>query len=476
MIRRHAHVLGAIAALVALTALVGSATAGKSASGSGSFEGSQKLRQALEVDAIIDELEQFQAIADANGGNRASGFGGHDASVDYVADKLDKAGWKVSLQAFDFDVFFQDEDSVFEQTAPDPQTYVENEEYSTMEFSGSGDVTEELVAIDLVLPPGAEPSTSNSGCEPEDFTGTGVSGQIALMQRGTCDFRVKVDNAAAAGAVGAVIFNEGQPGRTDVIFGTLGGPNAAIPAVDTSFATGEDLSNGVANGATGTTVHIKTVTHSEERTTENVIAETKKGDPDNVVMAGAHLDSVTEGPGINDNGTGSATLLELAEQIAQGKGSLTPENKLRFAFWGAEEEGLVGSTYYVSQLTEEEGTDIALYLNFDMIGSPNFARFIYDGNGSKFGSPGPDGSDAIERTFERYFDRKDLASGQTAFDGVRTTARSSTSESPPVACSPGRRRSRPRPSSRHTAAPRARPSIPATTKPATTSTTSAAVG
>ena len=146
-----------------------------------------------------------------------------------------------------------------------------------------------------------------------------------------------------------------------------------------------------------------------------MIAETKTGDPDNVVMAGAHLDSVQAGPGINDNGSGSATLLELARQIS--KLHVKPENKLRFAWWGAEEEGLVGSTEYVNQLTDEEGADIALYLNFDMIASPNFARLIYDGNGSAFGTPGPDGSDAIERTFQRYFERKDLASGQTAFDG-----------------------------------------------------------
>jgi Zn-dependent M28 family amino/carboxypeptidase len=96
---------------------------------------------------------------------------------------------------------------------------------------------------------------------------------------------------------------------------------------------------------------------------------------------------------------------------------MKPEQKLRFAWWGAEEEGLVGSTHYVSELTEEEGADIALYLNFDMIGSPNFARLIYDGNGSAFGAPGPDGSGAIERTFQRYFSHVDLASGQTAFDG-----------------------------------------------------------
>ncbi len=266
--------------LITAIALSSVALAGKGGSGGpagdgpgGPFRDSEKLRKALTVDGISDHLERLQAIADANGGNRASGFGGHDASVDYVVRTLSRAGWRVDTQEFNFDVFFQDAPSTFEQISPTAETYVEDTDYATTEFSGSGDVTAELVAIDLILLPTAEPS-STSGCEDSDFAGTGVAGKIALIQRGTCTFREKVDNAAEADAVGVVLFNEGQPGRSDVIFGTLGGPNAAIPTVDTSFALGEDLSNGVATGATGTTVHIQTTTHSENRTTENVLAET----------------------------------------------------------------------------------------------------------------------------------------------------------------------------------------------------------
>ncbi len=269
------------------------------------------------------------------------------------------------------------------------------------------------MAVDLTIPPAAEPSSS-SGCEASDFTTANVTGKIALMQRGTCDFAVKVENAAAAGAVGSVIFNEGQEGRTDVVFGTLG-TEAKIPAVDTSFALGSDLANGVTNGPTGTTVHIKTTTHVENLKTSNVVAETPGGSKKNVVMAGAHLDSVNDGPGINDNGTGSATLLELARQIS--KLGVEPQNKIRFGWWGAEEEGLIGSTEYVAGLKKGKLAKIALYLNFDMLGSPNFARLIYDGDGSGFDSAGPKGSDKIERTFARYFERVGLATEETAFDG-----------------------------------------------------------
>ena len=133
--------------------------------------------------------------------------------------------------------------------------------------------------------------------------------------------------------------------------------------------------------------------------TYNLVAETRYGNPKNVVMVGAHLDSVFEGPGINDNGSGSAALLEMAVLLRKAY----PLNKIRFAWWGAEESGLVGSTYYVNNLTPEEKKKIKAYLNFDMIGSPNYANFIYDGDGSSFGLQGPPGSAAIEHLFEAYF-------------------------------------------------------------------------
>ena len=124
---------------------------------------------------------------------------------------------------------------------------------------------------------------------------------------------------------------------------------------------------------------------AETRTAENVLAETKTGNDDEVVMVGAHLDSVIEGPGINDNGSGAAALLEVAENMRR----VNPQNTVRFALWGAEEFGLLGSEHYVANLNEEESRDIALYLNFDMIGSPNYFRGIYDGDGDGFGVPGP---------------------------------------------------------------------------------------
>ena len=208
----------------------------------------------------------------------------------------------------------------------------------------------------------------------------------------------------------ALIFNEGQEERTDVVVGTLGEPGIEIPVVGISFDLGKQLFE-----ADGARVSLDVETLAETRETSNVIAETKKGRADRAIVVGAHLDSVAEGPGINDNGSGSSVILETALEMANL--NIKPANKVRFAFWGAEESGLLGSEEYVSTLSEDQLDQIALNLNFDMLGSPNFVRFVYDGNGSDTPDAGPAGSAQIERVFERYFRAKNLPTEPTAFDG-----------------------------------------------------------
>ena len=374
---------------------------------------SQQLRQALTPGGMFHHLRQFQQIADNNGGIRASGTSGYDRSADYVVRRLRNAGWDVTRQHFDYLFFDETATPQLSRVSPSPETYTPEEDFNTMDYSGSGDVTANLIATnDIVIPPGAQASTSNSGCEPGDFP-AGTAGKIALIQRGTCDFVVKALNAQAAGAVGAIIFNEGQPGRQETLAGTLGETEEVdIPVTGTSFAIGEELFNLLKQGAVRMHMFIQTLI--EMRRTSNVFAETPTGRRDRVVMAGAHLDSVTEGPGIQDNGTGSAALIEIAEEISEL--GIEPRNRLRFAWWGAEEAGLVGSEHYVEGLTNRQRNNIELYLNFDMIGSPNFARFVYDGSGD-IGPKGPSGSTKIERTFVSYFNSVGLASEPTEFDG-----------------------------------------------------------
>jgi Zn-dependent M28 family amino/carboxypeptidase len=212
------------------------------------------------------------------------------------------------------------------------------------------------------------------------------------------------------------MFNEGQPGRDELLTGTLGNP-VGIPVVGVSYEDGAALA-----GA-GVTARVTTKTETDlNRETENVIAdlsskELKHTNKDQVVVVGAHLDSVAVGPGINDNGTGSATILEIAEQMADLKLTKKLERPVRFAFWGAEESGLLGSEHYVADLSDSARSKIYANLNFDMLGSPNYVRFVYDGDGSAGGDAGPAGSDAIESIFTDYFGTKGLASEPTDFDG-----------------------------------------------------------
>jgi Zn-dependent M28 family amino/carboxypeptidase len=377
---------------------------------------SSELRAAVTVDGIMEHQIAFQQIADANGGTRASGLPGYDASADYVVERLEAAGYIVTRQEFVWDFFEELTTPILEQVSPTPTAYVWGEDFVTMDYSGSGDVTAVVQPTnDIVIPPGDTASTSNSGCEPEDFADF-ETGNIALVQRGTCDFIVKAMNAEAAGAVGVIIFNEGQEdlGRAELLAGTLGGPGVTVPVTGTTFALGEDLYEAWVAG-TPVTVHMVTSTFTEPRTTENIFAETPAGRDDRVVLVGAHLDSVTEGPGINDNGSGSSTILEIAEEIAEL--GIEPTNTIRFAFWGAEESGLVGSEFYVSQLTKRERKNIAVNLNFDMVGSPNYVRFVYDGNGSDTETAGPVGSGQVEEVFLDYFASQGLETESTAFDG-----------------------------------------------------------
>jgi aminopeptidase Y len=368
------------------------------------------LVKAVSGKNVTKHLQVLQAIAKVNTNTRVSGTRGFDLSRDYVAGRLRAAGYRVTVQPFEFLFEGYRTPPVLRRTSPDPKTYTYGffSDYVAMGDSPAGSVSGQTQAVDLVLPPGEAANSSSSGCEASDFDGF-VAGRIALMQRGTCNFRVKVDNAMAAGASGAIVFNEGQEGRTEIDLNpVLGGPGVTIPSFFTSFAVGAELA-----ATAGTSVTMNWDPISETRTTYNVIAETKKGDPNNVVMAGAHLDSVQEGPGINDNGSGSAGILEVALQFAKTK----PKNKVRFAFWGAEEFGLLGSQHYVDALTPEEREKITLYLNFDMIGSPNYTFGIYDGDGDAFGTAGPEGSAQIEEDFEKFYTGRRLPFTATAFTG-----------------------------------------------------------
>ncbi|MEV0614106.1 M28 family metallopeptidase [Nonomuraea sp. NPDC050404] len=400
-------VIGAITAAAVVLAPIAFASP---ADAHGSKDSVRQLVKAVSGKNVKKHLWALQAIAKLNDDTRVSGTRGFDLSRDYVAYLLRRAGYDVTIQPFEFTFDGYITPPVFKRTSGTQKTYTYGffSDYVAMQDSPAGAVSGTLQAVDLVLPPGPVANSSSSGCEAADFAGF-TAGNIALMQRGTCSFRIKVDNAIAAGASAAVVFNEGQEGRTEIDLNpTLGGPGVTIPSFFTSFAVGNELA-----ATAGTTVQMNWDPIVETRTTYNVIAQSRKGNPDNVVMLGAHLDSVQEGPGINDNGSGTAGILEVALQMARSK----PKNQMRFAFWGAEEFGLLGSQHYVNALTPEERAKITLYLNFDMIASPNYTFGIYDGDGDAFGTAGPPGSDVIEEDFEKFFANRGQPFTATAFTG-----------------------------------------------------------
>jgi Zn-dependent M28 family amino/carboxypeptidase len=380
------------------------ATAGPAAAGGNSCEQRtnntiSKLLECVDVAGVKEHLAALQDIADANGGNRASGSAGFAASADYVESTLEQAGYTVTRQDFDFPFYELTEEPTFARTSDPARTFLYGTDFQDMSLSGSDAVEAPAVAVDI--------AGGTSGCEAQDFAGFPI-GSIAIIKRGSCAFGDKAANAQAAGAVGAVIFNDGaDETRTGLIGGTLGTP-VDIPVLDTTFAIGPTLP--------GANLAIDVQAVSELRSTQNLIAELPGKSTDGVVMVGAHLDSVPEGPGINDNGSGTAALLELAQNLRK----VRAEHPVRFAWWGAEEAGLVGSQSYVDSLSESELARIGSYLNFDMLASPNFARFVYDGDGSTFEAPegyvSPESS-AIEALFEEFYDSRGLTYEDTEFDG-----------------------------------------------------------
>ncbi|WP_307800894.1 M28 family peptidase [Actinomadura violacea] len=351
-------------------------------------------------------LSAFQQIADYNGGNRAVGGQGFEVSVRYVVGRLKKAGFEPRVQRFTFPYWRERSKPVLARVAPSKASYAVGTDFLTFAYSGAGEVTAPVQAVDL--PPSGE---GTSGCESGDFAHF-RKGSIALMQRGTCSFATKVAKAKAAGAAAAVIYN--KPGEKGPVNGTVE-KVAPIPVVGPSYKAGAELAKAARKG--GLKLRVKTDAVHGKRSAGNVIADTRRGRAGNVVVAGAHLDSVPAGPGINDNATGAAALLAVAEKI----GKLPAKdlrNRVRFAWWGAEEEGLVGSTHYVKSLSAAERGRIALDLNFDMLGSPNGTRAVYDGDHSAHaGTVPPAGSGAIEKVFRDYFAARRLPVTQTPFDG-----------------------------------------------------------
>ncbi|MEU3920465.1 M28 family metallopeptidase [Streptomyces sp. NPDC029004] len=361
----------------------------------------RKLVERSSAQDAYKHLKKFQQIADTTGGNRAAGSLGHDASAAYVYQQLKKYGYDVSYERFEF-LYTETQAEKLSVVSPTPRDVV----IKAMTYTKStpvGGVKADLAAV---------PPDATTGCEAADYASGTFTGKIALIKRGGCTFAAKQAAAAEAGAIGAVIYNNAE----GALSGTIGDAAAGkIPTGGITLAEGEKLAADLAGGPVNVSFEIREF--QQTRATNNVIAETRHGNAANTVMLGAHLDSVTAGPGINDNGSGSAGLLEVAEELA--KAEKRPANKVRFAWWSAEENGLLGSEHYVANLSNLGKKEIKLYLNFDMIASPNYGQFVYDGDDSDgVGAPaGPTGSAQLERDINAFLDKRGTPHEGTDFTG-----------------------------------------------------------
>jgi Peptidase family M28/PA domain len=342
-----------------------------------------KLLPCITKDDLWNHMKKFQAIADANPSpadghpSRNSGEPGYKASADYVAQVMKDAGYNVTIQQYPFTYYAYTGIPSFSRTSPMPRDYVLNTDWGPGQSTGSvtGGMVQPVGGI--VLPPTPTP-TSASGCTASDFSGF-TAGRIALIQRGSCNFGVKVQNAQAAGASGVIIFNEGNtnPDRTGLLIGGLqdaaGNPIIpTIPVAFTTFEVGNELYSEAQQAPPVMNLAIPAIV-KPNTPDYNVIAESKGGDPNHVVVVDAHLDAIY-GAGMLDNASGSATILDVAQQMK----NVNPRNKLRFIWFGGEEVGLLGSSAYVNSLSSNDLSHIGYDLDADVTATPNYTIGVLD--------------------------------------------------------------------------------------------------
>jgi acetylornithine deacetylase/succinyl-diaminopimelate desuccinylase-like protein len=316
---------------------------------------------------------RMDALADVSMGTgfRAVGAPGFDAAADLVAADLRAAGWTVTEDRFTTASFADPGGS---RLTVDGQSFGADD-IRPLIFAPAGEVSGPVVAIDWD-PKALEPT--GLGCTPADY-GTLPKGAIVLVRTAACLDREQVIAAQEAGA-GAFVLGNPSAGSGDVLRSTLIFPDGLeIPAVAASRPVGEALAAVAAEGRTA-----RLVTHAVTKpaATRSVIGELRGSQPDKVIMLGAHLDSVIDGPGVNDNGSGVAALLEIARALS----GRHPRATVRLAFWSGEELGLHGSFRYVNGLSKQDRQAIVAYLNADMVASPNGFAGIYDESGAPAGS------------------------------------------------------------------------------------------
>ncbi|KAI0000610.1 Zn-dependent exopeptidase [Xylariaceae sp. FL0662B] len=354
------------------------------------------LQDSIKTENLVSRSHDLYAIAELSEHEyghptRVISSDGHGATLDYIYNALAKFGDYYSLSQQPFPAVMG---KVYES-----RLVIGHEvPKSALPMSLTPPTADKQpVHGDLVL-------VENDGCAASDYPAS-VSGNVAFILRGKCSFGAKSALAGKSGAVAAVIYNY----DSGDLSGTLESPTP--DHVATFGLSGKEAGPIVEKLKKGEAVDAIAYIDAEVKTiqTINIIAQTVDGDPNNCVMLGAHSDSVAEGPGINDDGSGSLTLLEVATQLT----NFSVNNCVRFAWWAGEEEGLLGSDYYVEVLPEEENLKIRLFMDYDMMGSPNFAYQVYNATNAV----NPSGSEQLRDLYADWYTAQGLNYTFIPFDG-----------------------------------------------------------
>eukprot|EP00002_Diphylleia_rotans_P020996 TRINITY_DN4081_c0_g1_i1.p1 TRINITY_DN4081_c0_g1~~TRINITY_DN4081_c0_g1_i1.p1 ORF type:complete len:482 (-),score=123.92 TRINITY_DN4081_c0_g1_i1:99-1544(-) len=366
------------------------------------------LPETINVENIVNHLRSLESIAYSPQYNGTRSIAaGYNASADYVISQLIRnTPCDVKKQPFTVAVWTEVEQAALSLSSPISIVFKYGQDFGPLRYGGSAKV-EISGSIQYI----------QGGCESSDWSSF-KSGSIALVQQSSaCEDYIKAFNAEKAGARAFLLFNTvGSTGYTSARLRDRewknGDPLVQIPSLALTYTTGQVL----VGFASGASVNIKFNSITTYHDTFNVICDTNIGDESDILMIGAHLDSVPEGPGLVDNGSGSSALLEVVIQFF--KSNIRPTKRVRFAWWGAEEIGLLGSRHYVRDLSTNDPValgKISLYINFDMVASPNAVRYILD---SKSAPPvAQPGSLLIQQTFEDYFGSNKLV---YTFSGMST--------------------------------------------------------
>ncbi|KAM5346968.1 hypothetical protein ACJ41O_009973 [Fusarium nematophilum] len=347
---------------------------------------------------LFSHLEALNDIAlDQGNGDRAFGLPGYDASVDYIWSHISNVkgtrAWKQ-----EFSAWFGQVESI--------SLKVDGEDIRIYGLTYAPSTPEEGITAEVVLGPEDE-----AGCDVSGYNGLDVEGKIVLIKRFECPtggkMASRVKPAAKKGAAAVIIYHDFVREPTADTLGDYD-PDGFVPAGYIRYYDGVDIKERIESGETVVATFQHTQLY-EQRTTQNLFVETE-GDPDNVIMLGAHLDSVQASPGMNDNGSGVSAILEVFKALTK----YSFRNKIRFAWWGASENGRLGSRHYCNSLDQQDVDRLLAYLNFDVIARGYVG--ISDSDGKAWGTVAPQGSQVIRQIWVRHYSGQDTT--PVRFDNV----------------------------------------------------------